>query len=904
MLSQYRLVEKIGEGGMGVVWKATDTTLDRTVAVKILPEVFSQDEERLARFEREAKLLASLNHPNIAVIHGLHHAEGMHFLAMELAPGEDLAQRILRGAIPAEEATSIAQQVAEALEAAHESGVVHRDLKPANIQLAPDGKVKVLDFGLAKAFESDSPSGSPSMSPTMTSAGTRMGMILGTAGYMSPEQARGRPVDKRADIWAFGCVLYEMLAGRQAFGGETISDTLAGVLRAEPDWEALPADTPKALGRVLRRCLIKDPKLRLRDIGEARIALRESSEGRPEEGPIPAVVPSSRRMALVPWLLAILLGVALVATWALRRVEAPTAMPELVQLKVELSKGGALPGNVGLGATAVISPDGRTLAFIAGEERNRKLYVRRLDRADSVALSGTEGARAPFFSPDGRWIAFFSSQGLMKVGTEGGAPIRIADLKSDQGRGGCWDEDDVIVFASGFDTGLSKAQATRGKAESVTTLAAGSDERSHRWPSPLPGGKAVLFMTQRTGQDYDDADIEVAELATGRRKVVLHGGSYPRYAPGGELLFVRENVLFAAPFDAQKLEVTGPARRVLEGVQASTGDQESGDGSAQYSISATGTLVYRESEIQSRVSDTQFVWVDRAGKETPAFKEPMRVGIFKISPDGTKVAMEARTEKGVGIWIRDLQRGVTSPLGTDGDNSVAPVWSPDGLRLLRSWRPRGGERSLRIGSVDGAGSEVEIPSPKTAQGPMGWSPDGKTLLVNYFNDRTAEDFGILPLQEGGKYQSLVATPGYDGGAQFSPDGRWIAYYSDGSGSREIYVIPFPGPGPRLQVSTSGGGQVRWSPDGREIYFVDSDDRGAHLMAVSVQESGATLHIGSPRVYYEGWLGSHPARPVYDAHPDGKRLLAIKREPQVAGGDTSHVVLVFGWLAELERKMHE
>jgi serine/threonine-protein kinase len=904
MLSQYRLVEKIGEGGMGVVWKATDTTLDRIVAVKILPEAFSQDDERLARFEREAKLLASLNHPNIAVIHGLHHAAGMHFLAMELAPGEDLAQRIQRGAIPAEEAIAIAQQISEALEAAHESGVVHRDLKPANIQLAPDGKVKVLDFGLAKAFESDSPSGSPSMSPTMTSAGTRVGMILGTAAYMSPEQARGRPVDKRADIWAFGCVLYEMLAGRPVFGGETISDTLAGVLRAEPDWEALPAETPKTVDRLLRRCLIKDPKLRLRDIGEARIALRDASEARPKEGPAPMLAAASRRATLIPWVVAILMGLGLAATWALRRGEGPATTPGVVRLKAELSKGGALPGNVGLGAAAVISPDGRTLVFIAGEERNRKLHVRRLDRADSVALSGTEEARAPFFSPDGRWIGFFASQGLMKVGAEGGAPIRVADLKSDQGRGGCWDENDVIVFASGFDTGLSKAKATGGKAEPLTKLTAGSDERSHRWPSPLPGGKAVLFMTQRTGQDYDDADIEVADLATGRRKVVLHGGSYPRYAPGGTLLFVRENVLFGAPFDVQRLEVTGPARRVLEGIQASTADQEGSDGSAQYSLSATGTLVYRESEIQNRISETQFVWVDRSGKEIPAFTEPMRVTVFKISPDGAKVAMEARTDKGVGIWIRDLQRGATSPLGTDGDNSVGPVWSPDSRRLLRSWRPRDGKRSLRIGAVDGGGAEIDISTPVTAQGPSAWSPDGKTLLVNSFGDRTAEDFGMLPLQDGGKYQPLLETPGYDGGAQFSPDGKWIAYYSDGSGSPEIYVTPFPGPGPRLPVTTSGGGQVRWSPDGREIYFVESLSANPHLVVVPVQESGDSLRIGAPHTFYQGWLGSHPARPVYDPHPDGKRLLAIKRAPQDAGRDTSHVVLVFGWLEELNRKMQE
>ncbi|HEV8375883.1 MAG TPA: protein kinase, partial [Candidatus Polarisedimenticolia bacterium] len=675
-LSHYRLVEKIGEGGMGVVWKATDTTLDREVAIKILPEIFSEDAERLARFEREAKLIASLNHPNIATIHGLHEADGVHFLAMELVEGEDLAKRIQRGAMPVEEALPAARQIAEALEAAHEHGIIHRDLKPANILLTPEGKVKVLDFGLAKAFEPEAPSGSPSMSPTMTSMGTRVGMILGTAAYMSPEQARGRPVDRRADIWAFGCVLYEMLAGKPAFGGETISDTLAAVLRAEPDWQALPPGTGGSLTKLLLRCLTKDPKQRLRDIGEARIALEETPAA---AGEVTDTVPVAVvRRVMLPWALAALLAVALAATWAFRRSTAvPSDLPGVMRLKVELSKGGALPGNVGLGAAAILSPDGRTLAFIAGEERSRKLYVHRLDRAETMALSGTDGARGPFFSPDGHWIGFFSSRGLMKVGTEGGAPVRIADLKSDQGRGGCWDENDLIVFASGFDTALSKARSTGGKSEPLTQLAAASDERSHRWPSPLPGGKAVLFMTQRTGQDYDDADIEAAEIATGRRKLLLHGGSYPRYAPGGRLLFVRQNVLFAAPFDAERLEVTGPAKPVLEGVLASTGDQESGDGSAQYSLSAAGTLVYRESEIQDRSQATEFVWVDRAGKETPAFQEPMRVLGFRISPDGTRVAMEARTERGFGTWIRDLRRSSTAPLGSDGDGSFSPVWSPD-----------------------------------------------------------------------------------------------------------------------------------------------------------------------------------------------------------------------------------
>jgi eukaryotic-like serine/threonine-protein kinase len=526
MLSHYRLESKIGEGGMGEVWRAIDSTLNRPVAIKILPPMFSEDSERLARFEREARLLASLNHPNIAVIHGLHSAEGIHFLAMELIQGEDLAQRLARGPLSLEDAVDVGRQAAEALEAAHDSGVIHRDLKPANIQLTPDGKVKVLDFGLAKAFETESGSGGPSMSPTITSAGTRAGMILGTAAYMSPEQARGRAVDRRTDIWAFGCVLYEMLTAKQAFAGETISDTIAAVLRSEPDYAALPAGTPSRIRDLLRRCLKKDPKKRLQAIGDGRLVLEEALEGEPEESraaPI-ARVPSAP-LRWLPWVVCTGLAAALAATLAFRpsAISLPAAGP--IHLKVDLVQGAVLRGD--LGAAAVLSPDGRTVAFVAGKDGNDRLYVRRLDRRESTPLSGTEGAGAHFFSPDGHWIGFFAGQRLMKIGSDGGAPVRLAGLKNSDGRGGTWGEGDVIVFAKGFDTGLFKVAGSGGKVEPLTELASGSDERSHRWPSFLPGGKAVVFMTQRTGQDYDDADIEAVSLDTRARKVVVHGGSYP-----------------------------------------------------------------------------------------------------------------------------------------------------------------------------------------------------------------------------------------------------------------------------------------------------------------------------------------------------------------------------------------
>ncbi|HEU5180849.1 MAG TPA: hypothetical protein VFW45_08650, partial [Candidatus Polarisedimenticolia bacterium] len=479
--------------------------------------------------------------------------------------------------------------------------------------------------------------------------------------------------------------------------------------------------------------------------------------------------------------------------------------------------------------------------------------------------------------------------------------VRIAELKAEGGRGACWSDRNVIIFASGFDTGLFKVSADGENPEPLTQLAAGSDERSHRWPSCLPGGDAVLFMTQRTGQDYDDADIEVASTNDGARKVVIHGGSYPQYAPGGRILFLRENTLFAAPFDTAKLEITGPARPVLEGVLANTGDQETGDGSAQYSLSASGTLVYRESQVLDRAQRTEFTWVDLAGHETPAFGVEMRVLTFELSPDGSRMAMAARSPNGVAVWVRDMQRGSMAPLTTDGDGSVSPIWSPDGQLIARSWRPRDGKRTVRVSDPSGAVAEREIPSLMTALRPTAWVRDGKFLLVEYYADHGGYDVGVLSLEEGGEVRPLVESPGYDGAAQISPNGRYFVYYSRSPGHDQVFVTSFPGPGPRWEVSMEGGGQPRWAHDGRAIYYVEvGEDR---LMEAAVKDSRGALAIGTPRLVYHGDLRSDPAKPVYAVHPDGKRLLVIKR-PSQGEQDPTHTVIIFGWLQELEEKMRQ
>jgi serine/threonine-protein kinase len=895
MLSHYRLTEKIGEGGMGVVWRATDTTLDREVAVKILPEIFSEDPERLARFDREAKLLASLNHPSIAVIHGLHHAEGVHFLAMELVQGEDLAQRLQRGALPVEEAVGAAKQVAEALEAAHESGVIHRDLKPANIQITPDGKIKVLDFGLAKAFDTESTSGSPSMSPTMTSAGTRAGMILGTAAYMSPEQARGKPVDRRADIWAFGCVLYEMLTGKQAFGGETISDSLASVLKSEPDWKAVPKEVPGPLNRLLRACLQKDPKRRLQAIGDARVVLEELQSGQAleTEPAAVAIAPQERPpvLRLLPWLL---LALALVATPFMARIfspAVPTAQKDSTRLNVDLSSPNGLMGE--LGSSVVLSPDGRTLAYVAEHGNVRQLFVRRLDQLEGTPLAGTEDAYSPFFSPDGEWIGFFAANKLRKVQVSGGSPLTLGEIGSgEQARGGTWGRGGSIVFTPQYESGLFRVSDTGGKAEPLTKLDSARKERSHRWPVFLPDGKHVLFAVQLAGQRYDQGEIDVVSLESGERKNLYQGGAFPRYAASGHLLFVRNEALFAIPFDAGKLEISGSPRSVVDSLATLAGDQEAGDGSAQFDVSESGSLAYRSGALgQSALS---MVWVDRSGVASPVTPEKLGYNHAAVSPDGKRIAVSISGAGGTDIWIYEIERGVLTRFTFNGAGNSMPVWTPDGQWIAFTSLGDKGVPNLFRKRADGAGDMEHLVESPLAQYAQSWTPDGKILA--FFERDPDSSWDLAVHQPGAKAPNttFLKTPAIEGFPNFSPDGRWLAYMSDESGRFEVYVRPFPGPGGKWQISSQGGVYPRWSRAGGELFYRN----GNALLAVTNKAEGESFRAEKPRELFRGSFAQYGFTAGYDTTPDGKRFVMFLPEGDEASMARTHVILVFNWLDEL------
>jgi serine/threonine protein kinase len=669
-LGPYEILSAIGAGGMGEVYQAHDTKLGRDVAIKVLPEAFAHDGDRLARFQREAKMLASLNHPNIATIHGLEKSNGMSYLVMELVSGETLADRVKRdGAFSIEEALKIGVQIAEALEAAHEKGIIHRDLKPANVKVTPEGKIKVLDFGLAKAFSDDGASSDPSDSPTLSRAATLQGVILGTAAYMSPEQARGKTVDNRTDIWAFGCVLYEMLTGKHAFDGEGTTDILAAVVRAEPDWTKLPPSTPEQIRTLVRRCLQKDQALRTRDAGDARIEIHEALA---EPRVISVIQAKPVYRTKVPWAvavtLAILATVALLGWWrSAQRIEKPVR--PLVRLDVDLGP------DVSLGSPAGIdvSPDGTRLVYesqpinTGGAEfpntTQGRLFTRRLDQPNATELAGTQGAYAPFFSPDGQWVAFFAQGKLKKISVDGGATITLSDAAS--ATGGSWGEDGNIIAALGAAGGLFKIASSGGAPTAVTELEPG--EGTHRWPQVLPGAKAVLFTANAYQQallagGFDDASIDVISLPDHSRKTLVRGGMFGRYLRSGHLVYVSRGTLFAVPFDLERLEVRGAPVPVLEGV----GSSET-YGSAQLAFSQTGTVVYG-SVGEGGLRTVQ--WLDATGKTQPLLAKSGSYLRPSLSPDGTRLAIASSD-----IWVYDWQRDTMTRL-TFNVTAIGPIWPP------------------------------------------------------------------------------------------------------------------------------------------------------------------------------------------------------------------------------------
>jgi serine/threonine protein kinase/Tol biopolymer transport system component len=879
-IGPYQIVGTIGAGGMGEVYRARDAKLDRDVAIKVLPEAFATDPDRLARFEREAKTLAALNHPNIAHIHGLEDSGGIRALVMELVEGEDLAERLARGRIPVEDALPIARQIAAALEAAHDQGIVHRDLKPANIRVTADGSVKVLDFGLAKAFAGEAVSAGAvpadiANSPTMASpALTQIGLVVGTAPYMSPEQAKGRPVDRRADIWAFGAVLYEMLVGRRAFGGDDISDVLASVLKTDPAWTALPDDVPASVRRLLRRCLEKDPRKRLSAIGDARLDLDDI-----EELPAALTAPRAQR-ARVPWLAigsAAVAG-ALLASSVMFVALRPRAAAATARLSI------VPPTNTDLfpdSSQSALSPDGRAVAFITGANAaldKSELWIRRLDVPAARRIDGVAGAQMPFWSPDGARVAFFAEGKLKTVALDGGRVDVVADASD--GRGGTWALNGTIVFAPTNAGPLMKVSSTGGRPVPVTTLDAQKKETGHRFPFFLPDGQHFLFAALPAhAADYD---IFIGAVDSTERSLLLSAESAPVYSEPGYLFFVRKDSIIAQPFDASRLRLTGAAT-VLDDVPGAVGNQYS----AAPGVSATAhSLVY----LNDPFAETRLSWVDREGRETGVVDAPpARYAEIRVSPDGNRAAVARSTSaRASAVWVLDLVRHGATRIASAAGLNYQIAWSPDGKRLAYASDASGSEK-IFVRDAAAATPEVQLfDTPDLFNKPSSWSPDGSLLLFGRRVPGTQNDLAYVATSGGTQAKPyLNDVPNEDLG-KFSPDGKWIAYISDEAGSNDVYIRSFPVPDHKYRVTTDGGTAVWWGTGGTSLLIAGAD---GHQLKIAAVRLGAELVVESPRP-----AGTVPRGALaFDPSPDLQRfLVAIP-----AGGNSGlSLMVVNDWLAAI------
>jgi len=865
---------------MGEVYRARDPRLQREVAIKALPEEFQLDAERLARFEREARMLAALSHANVAAIHGLEEQNGARFLVMELVDGETLDERLASGPLPVDEALDVCVQIARGLEAAHAAGIVHRDLKPSNVKIRPGGGVKVLDLGLARTIESSRPINS-SLSPTVTTPATRDGVILGTAAYMSPEQARGKPVDARSDVFSFGCVLYECLTGKQAFGGETVSDVLSAILRAEPDWSALPSDTPARARDVLARCLRKDSDRRVQSMADARIELEDAKR----EGPLaPLVAAAPARpsgLSRVFWVLAgALAGAAVVAGVLRLRAPASARTPAATALRAEIP----LPAGSKLWAQKpplAISPDGRTIVFSAMREGVPRLFRRGLGNDDAEPIDGTEGATRPFFSPDGQWLGFVAGDQIRKVPLSGGTPLFLSQV-SPLMSGAAWGEDGQISFSRTSNTGLQSVSEKGGNAwNSLTKLDANAGERAHVFPQWLPGGRLILFAV-RVGRDFTDAsksNIAVEDVSNGRHRTVLEGASFARYG-GGRLYFVRGTRVYSVAFDPARLSVSGspvPLPEDIATVPAS--------GLAYFDVSANGTLVYVAGPPVTEPTSA-FIRRDARGVESVLGLPPGHYFSPRISPDGKRLALLLLEGTRCAVMIFERERGALSKLTTEPGRFLAPVWSPDGGRLAFC-RVLESRPELCVKNADGTGGIQTMPraTGEDAEFPTSWSPDGRTILMSvmYSSDRTAErrqlssDIWLAPADGKQKPRPWFETPFREHGATISPDGKWVVYVSNESGTEQVYARPFEGTGATVEVSTDGGAEPMWIRDGRGIAF-RTGDRRQTFVAVDVRnESG--FSVSAPRVLFtadwEFGVLNHEFR-EWEMSRDGSETFGLRR----------------------------
>ena len=860
-LGVYEVLSVIGEGGMGKVYRARDTKLQRHVAIKVLPDAVAGDAERVARFDREARTLATLNHPHIAQIYGTEQSGVTHALVMELVEGEDLAQRIARGPLSWREAEPIARQIAEALEAAHELGIVHRDLKPANIKVTPDGVVKVLDFGLAKEQGSgigDQGAGESANSPTITSpALTQAGMILGTAAYMSPEQSKGRPADKRSDVWAFGCVLYEMLTGRRAFPGDDVMETLSAVIRAEPDLNALPADVPPAIRTLIGQCLIKDRRERVSDIAVARYALR-TPQATPAGGG-----PTGGPRFLWPAVAIAAAAAAVVVAWPSFNAS-PAAPPPVIRSTI------AAPNANSLGfATVAMSRQGTHIAYASTQGR---LDVRRLSETVARPLPGSEGGVNPFFSPDGEWIGFFADGQLKKVPVAGGAAQVLASAPSS--RGGSWATDGTIVFAPTPEGGLFRVSADGGEPTRLTTPAA--DHRSHRWPHVLPDARTVLFTIQESGKLYDDAVIAAVAIGGGEARTVIDGGSAPQFAESGHLIYGKAGSLLAIRFDPVAVKTSGAAINVIENARTNVLN-----GAGPFAMSSAGVLVYLPGV--SSGSRMTLLSANRTGQTRPLLEQRLIDSAFRIAPDGRRVAVTIN-DGPVDVWLVELEgRGISRFTFGPGSKTF-PVWSPDGSRLYYATNAGGQGRAVSKPINEG---EEDVVSP-IAFFPIAITPDGTTLAGQAItNNNLSTDVVVLDLARKTFGKPLVATNANETAPAFSPDGKFVAYQSDESGRPEVFVQAYPS-GSKWQITSGGGREPRWTAGGREIIYRNDTTLFAVPVTLQPFSSGQAQTLFSlPNLF------------AFDVTADGKRFVVAQDAENRQNVD---LVLITGWFEELRAKM--
>jgi serine/threonine-protein kinase len=869
---------------MGEVYRAHDSRLRREVAIKVVPEATAHDAVRVARFAREAQFLAALNHPNIGSIYGFEESSTMLALVMELVEGPTLADRIAQGPIPVEDALPILKQIAEALEYAHDRGIVHRDLKPANIKIKPDGTVKVLDFGLAKALSDDINPTDISNSPTLTAAATKAGLILGTAAYMAPEQARGKSVDRRADIWSFGAVAFEMLTSKMAFKGDTVSDTLAAVIRGEPEWTFLPASVPNEIQQLIRRCLNKDPRQRLQSIGEARIAIENVMESRtaPMKGSsisaasISAATPEKENRALKILAGCALAALLIAAGFLVANLLHSGSTRENLPIRFAILP----PPGTSLNSvlrTVAISQDGTRIALSASSSDGPRLYLRDMNSASSIPIAGAEGAVNPVFSPDGRWLAFFAAGKLKKISLDGGAPVVVADgITSPKGLS--WGTDHNIYFAPSLSSAILRISDSGGPPQAATKLRADKGELADFSPDALPDGKTLLF-TAFSGGNMDDGALVAQKIGSDERKVIVAKGADAHFFAPNHLLYVRGGNLMIAEFNTGKLETTGSPAVVVQDVL-----MQPATGLAQYDVSSSGTLIYVNGGKQA--VENSLVLAEHDAKVQPL---PVKANLYespRFSPDGKLLALTVRLPD-PDIWVYDIERGALRRITFAPGEDELPVWSPDGKRI--AFASNGRQQAFMV-AVDGSGQEEPLMKNESHFHLQSWSPDGKIIAYERLGSSGQYEIWMLPLGGDRKPYPYLVSQFHVSQPAFSKDGNWLAYTSNESGRSEVYVQRFPGPGEKIQVSTDGGNHPVWSRDGKQLVY----ENAGTLWATEVLLS--PFRVGKSRVLYQGDIWNDAAGPNYTLAPGGHRIVVVERIKDPEGGN---VKVVVNWNQELQ-----